>query len=260
MPNWSSARSSRSRPHRPSPRLRPKRAVLIEHRPSQLRRHFDSTAATAFRSVFVGMKTRFVGIEATPPGFEPGTPSLEGWCSIRLSYGVMPSRQVYPRRRSIERCAAGFARLTWTKTARPRDGRHCRFNLRRFDRRLHARRALAGRRCTRLSGQDRRERHDQCLCYCRSGARLGGGRRIADALARGHPLGPIDGVRATIKDNIWAQRPSHPRRGSTTTDAMPAQANSPAVARVAGAGDRAGVADAAAITALDTFYEGILVC
>ena len=48
------------------------------------------TAATAFRSVFVGMKTRFVGIVATPAGFEPATPSLEGWCSIRLSYGVLP--------------------------------------------------------------------------------------------------------------------------------------------------------------------------
>jgi len=28
---------------------------------------------------------------ATPAGFEPATPSLEGWCSIRLSYGVLPS-------------------------------------------------------------------------------------------------------------------------------------------------------------------------
>src|ERR1022692_1409255 len=29
-------------------------------------------------------------ILATPAGFEPATPSLEGWCSIRLSYGVLP--------------------------------------------------------------------------------------------------------------------------------------------------------------------------
>ena len=35
-------------------------------------------AATAFRSDFVGMKTRFVGILATPAGFEPATLSLEG--------------------------------------------------------------------------------------------------------------------------------------------------------------------------------------
>ena len=26
-----------------------------------------------------------------PPGFEPGTHSLEGCCSIQLSYGTMPS-------------------------------------------------------------------------------------------------------------------------------------------------------------------------
>jgi hypothetical protein len=38
--------------------------------------------ATAFRSDFVGMKTRFVGILATPAGFEPATPSLEGFGSF----------------------------------------------------------------------------------------------------------------------------------------------------------------------------------
>ena len=27
-----------------------------------------------------------------PPGLEPGTHSLEGCCSIQLSYGTMPSR------------------------------------------------------------------------------------------------------------------------------------------------------------------------
>src|ERR1039458_7099685 len=32
-----------------------------------------------------------LGNLATPAGFEPATPSLEGWCSIRLSYGVLPS-------------------------------------------------------------------------------------------------------------------------------------------------------------------------
>ncbi len=56
----------------------------------------------------------------------------------------------------------------------------------------------------------------------------------ADAQARwraGHPLGPIDGVPATIKDNIWAQGlPT--RRGSTTTDPTPAPVDSPAVARL----------------------------
>jgi aspartyl-tRNA(Asn)/glutamyl-tRNA(Gln) amidotransferase subunit A len=45
------------------------------------------------------------------------------------------------------------------------------------------------------------------------------------------PLGAIDGVPASIKDNIWANGlPT--RRGSKTTDAKPAQADSPAVARL----------------------------
>jgi aspartyl-tRNA(Asn)/glutamyl-tRNA(Gln) amidotransferase subunit A len=47
----------------------------------------------------------------------------------------------------------------------------------------------------------------------------------------GKPLGPIDGVPATIKDNIWAKGlPT--RRGSKTSDPAPAQADSPAVARL----------------------------
>jgi aspartyl-tRNA(Asn)/glutamyl-tRNA(Gln) amidotransferase subunit A len=47
----------------------------------------------------------------------------------------------------------------------------------------------------------------------------------------GSPLGPIDGVPASIKDNIWVQGlPT--RRGSKTSDAAPAPADSPAVARL----------------------------
>jgi aspartyl-tRNA(Asn)/glutamyl-tRNA(Gln) amidotransferase subunit A len=47
----------------------------------------------------------------------------------------------------------------------------------------------------------------------------------------GNPLGPIDGVPASIKDNIWAKGlPT--RRGSRTSDAAPAPADSPAVARL----------------------------
>src|SRR5665213_3998302 len=46
-----------------------------------------------------------------------------------------------------------------------------------------------------------------------------------------NPLGPIDGVPASIKDNIWAKGlPT--RRGSRTSDVAPAQADSPAVARL----------------------------
>jgi aspartyl-tRNA(Asn)/glutamyl-tRNA(Gln) amidotransferase subunit A len=45
------------------------------------------------------------------------------------------------------------------------------------------------------------------------------------------PLGLIDGVPASIKDNIWAKGlPT--RRGSKTTDATPAPADSPAAARL----------------------------
>ena len=48
---------------------------------------------------------------------------------------------------------------------------------------------------------------------------------------RGTPLGAIDGVLATIKDNIWLQ--GYPtRRGSKTSDTTPAKADSPAVARL----------------------------
>ncbi|MEP7029973.1 MAG: amidase [Pseudolabrys sp.] len=48
---------------------------------------------------------------------------------------------------------------------------------------------------------------------------------------KGSPLGAIDGVPATIKDNIWAKGlPT--RRGSKTSDPAPAQADSPAVARL----------------------------
>jgi aspartyl-tRNA(Asn)/glutamyl-tRNA(Gln) amidotransferase subunit A len=47
----------------------------------------------------------------------------------------------------------------------------------------------------------------------------------------GSPLGPIDGVPASIKDNIWVMGlPT--RRGSKTSDASPVQTDSPAVARL----------------------------
>jgi aspartyl-tRNA(Asn)/glutamyl-tRNA(Gln) amidotransferase subunit A len=47
----------------------------------------------------------------------------------------------------------------------------------------------------------------------------------------GAPLGPIDGVPATVKDNIWLE--GYPtRRGSRTSDEAPASADSPAPARL----------------------------
>ena len=56
--------------------------------------------------------------------------------------------------------------------------------------------------------------------------------RAAEARWRsGSPLGPIDGVPATIKDNIWAK--GYPtRRGSKTSDPAVAAADSPATARL----------------------------
>jgi len=55
---------------------------------------------------------------------------------------------------------------------------------------------------------------------------------LSDARWRqGTPLGPIDGMPASIKDNIWVKGlPT--RRGSKTSDATPAPADSPAVARL----------------------------
>ena len=48
---------------------------------------------------------------------------------------------------------------------------------------------------------------------------------------KGHPLGPLDGVPATVKDNIWLK--GYPtRRGSKTTDDTPATADAPAPARL----------------------------
>jgi aspartyl-tRNA(Asn)/glutamyl-tRNA(Gln) amidotransferase subunit A len=56
--------------------------------------------------------------------------------------------------------------------------------------------------------------------------------RLSEARWRqGKPLGPLDGVPATVKDNIWLK--GYPtRRGSTTSDAALAIADAPAVARL----------------------------
>ena len=47
----------------------------------------------------------------------------------------------------------------------------------------------------------------------------------------GAALGPLDGVAATVKDNIWA-RGLPTRRGSKTSSSAPAEADAPAVARL----------------------------
>src|SRR4051812_38859981 len=48
---------------------------------------------------------------------------------------------------------------------------------------------------------------------------------------KGEPVGPVDGLGATVKDNIWLKDfPS--RRGSLTSDPAPVKADAPAVARL----------------------------
>jgi len=56
-------------------------------------------------------------------------------------------------------------------------------------------------------------------------------RAAEQRLLRGEPIGLLDGVPATVKDNIWAAGwPT--RKGSATTDLAPAPADAPAVARL----------------------------
>src|SRR6266478_2915575 len=52
---------------------------------------------------------------------------------------------------------------------------------------------------------------------------------------KGEPISPVDGLGATVKDNIWLKDfPS--RRGSLTGDPAPMKADAPAVARLREAG------------------------
>jgi aspartyl-tRNA(Asn)/glutamyl-tRNA(Gln) amidotransferase subunit A len=60
---------------------------------------------------------------------------------------------------------------------------------------------------------------------------LAAAKESEDRWRRGAPLGVVDGVPATIKDNIWLK--GHPtRRGSKTSDPAPALEDSPATARL----------------------------
>ncbi len=60
---------------------------------------------------------------------------------------------------------------------------------------------------------------------------LAGAREAETRWARHEPTGLVDGVPATVKDNIWAKGwPT--RKGSATTDLSPAPADAPAVARL----------------------------
>src|ERR1700690_1234074 len=139
-------------------------------------------------------------------------------------------RNVYPRRGPIERCALGFGRLTCTARGPTMS-------------------VIAELTCADLTSAYRRgafspvEVARDCLARIAANAAINAFLPIepaavfaasAESDARwraGKPLGPIDGVPATIKDNIWAKGlPT--RRGSKTSDPATAQADSPAVARM----------------------------
>ena len=96
---------------------------------------------------------------------------------------------------------------------------------------------LAGRGRARRAWRASRRRV-RSTPSCRSSPKrgAGGGARQSEARwRRGAPVGAVDGVPATIKDNIWAQGlPT--RRGSRTGDPTPASDDAPAVARLREAG------------------------
>ncbi len=135
------------------------------------------------------------------------------------------------RRGPIERCALEFARLTWA-ARRPRDDRHGRLHLRRPVAALPERRAVARRGCARLPDPHCRQRQRSMhSCAIEPEGVLAAASSSEARWRAGSPLGPIDGVPASIKDNIWVKGlPT--RRGSKTSDATPAAADSPAVARL----------------------------
>ena len=51
---------------------------------------------------------KFLKILAIPAGLEPATPSLEGWCSIRLSYGTVGANAGGSRLAAAPRTIAGI--------------------------------------------------------------------------------------------------------------------------------------------------------
>ena len=90
---------------------------------------------------------------------------------------------------------------------------------------------LAGRGRARLPRPHRRHARFNAFMPIDAGACAGSGRRSEARWRQGRRWAPVDGVPATIKDNIWLK--GYPtRRGSKTGDAAPAAADAPAVARL----------------------------
>lgn len=99
--------------------------------------------------------------------------------------------------------------------------------------RLYRRRALSPVEVTR-DILDRIARFNPLInafVFFDSESALAAARRSEARWIRNEPMGVLDGVPVTIKDNIWVKEwPT--RKGSMTTDASPAEADAPAVARM----------------------------
>src|SRR5664280_3189963 len=139
--------------------------------------------------------------------------------------------KVYPRRAPNERCAGAFAPLTCVGSEVMRWAPYPSSPAPIWRRPTGA---TGSRRSTwRAIVSPRIERHAAINAFVvvDSDAAL---KAAAESQARwraGNPLGLIDGVPASIKDNIWVKGlPT--RRGSRTSETTPAQADSPAVARL----------------------------
>lgn len=81
---------------------------------------------------------------------------------------------------------------------------------------------------------DRIERHDRAVnafVLVDAESALAAARASEERFAKGAPLGPLDGIPSTIKDNLLA-RGWPTRRGSLTTSADPADEDAPPVARM----------------------------
>ena len=97
--------------------------------------------------------------------------------------------------------------------------------------------ALSPREVVRAA-LDAIERHNPAVnafCSVDGDGALGAAAASEERWRRGTPVGPLDGLPVTVKDNIaWAGHPS--RRGSRTAPSEPVPESAPAVERLLGAG------------------------
>lgn len=109
--------------------------------------------------------------------------------------------------------------------------RHCRSGLRRADRRLPPRHAVAGRSGARRAHRIERHAAFNAFVLVDAEPALAAAGQSEARWRAGEPLGRLDGLPATVKDNILVKgMPT--RRGSRTSDSAPADFDAPAVARL----------------------------